>query len=104
MLLNRLAADRQPARFASDRVEILLSEGFIDEAVRYVGGGDGDGTSDAVLLRLEEGQQVSARTVGQSRKDGVRGVDRHQRSDPAPASISGIPGRGTPSSVARSRP
>jgi uncharacterized Zn finger protein len=47
------------ARFASDRVEILLSEGLIDEAVRYVGGGDGDGTSDAVLLRLMEAAHAS---------------------------------------------
>ena len=47
------------ARFASDRVEILLSEGLIDEAVRYVGGGDGDGDERRLVLRLMEAAHAS---------------------------------------------
>lgn len=40
------------ARYASERTEILLSEGLIDDAVRCVGDGAADATSDAVLMRL----------------------------------------------------
>lgn len=54
-----LLACLMAARFSSDRVEILLSEGLIDEAVRCVGSKDGDGTSDAVLLRLMEAAHMS---------------------------------------------
>ena len=40
------------ARYAPDRTEILLSEGLVDDAVRCIGDGEADATSDAVLMRL----------------------------------------------------
>lgn len=53
-LLARLTA----ASYARDRVQILLEEGLIDEAVQAVGDGEGHETGDDVLLRLMEAAQT----------------------------------------------
>lgn len=54
-LLDRLRA----AGPTYHRVEILLDEGLVDEAVACAGDGTGHGTADAVLLRLTEAAQAS---------------------------------------------